>query len=250
VSDDQKGLVMQYDISGRYLGNYMESDWKVPENCLPIDSNSVVGTVFDVVFDDGEVAGLNYYIGRFDCSPSPSVRYIEICYDFTDPEIYTKMDILDFCADPHGLVYIVPDYTDYSIDVLASDGAMQGSIEPDVARLPKTDEEIDYELAEFEEEHVWDRAYTGGYEPIPYHRLIALAGVDHDRNLWVRRLDVTDRFFFDVWDVAGHLAFTASLEKFTQNPDLEFHIDENGMLAAIIESDVYPRVYRLSMLDE
>ncbi|MCK5786976.1 MAG: hypothetical protein KAH54_10540 [Candidatus Sabulitectum sp.] len=247
VSDDHKCLVMEFDISGNHLGSYLESEWKVPEHCLPIDSNSVVGAVFDVVFSEGEIEGLNYYVGRFDSSPDPSVRYDEICYEFTDPGMYTQIDILDFCVDPNGLVYIVPDHTDYLINVLSSDGTAQGQICPEVVRLEKTNEEMAAELAEFEESHVWDRGYTGGYEPIPYYRLISLVGVDADRNLWVRRMDVEGIYSFDLWDLSGNLVQTASAEKFTSNPDLEFHVDENGILGIITNSDVHPRVYRLEM---
>lgn len=250
VSDDYQCLVMQFDISGLHLGSYLESEWKVPEHCLPIDSNSVVGAVFDLVFCDGEIEGLNYYIGRFDSSPDASVRYIENCYEFTDPKMYNQIDILDFCVDPNGLVYIVPDHTDYLINILSSDCTAQGQIYPEVVRLSKSDAEIAAELSEFEENHLWDSAYTGGYEPIPYKRLISLIGVDGERNLWVRRMDVEEMFYFDVWDLSGNLTYTVSLEKFTSNPDLEFHIDANGMLGAITDSDVYPRVYRLEMLEQ
>lgn len=248
VADDYKCLVMEYDISGRYLGNYLESEWKVPEAFLPIDSNSLVGVVFDVEFCDGEIEGYNFYVGRFDSNQEPSVRYIEVRCGLGDPSLFIQIDILDFVVDPNGLVYIVPDHTAYIINVLSSDGTVQRQICPEVDRLAKTAEELDIELSEFEENHVWDSAYTGGYEPLPYHKLISLVGVDADRNLWVQRMDVDDEFTFDVWDLSGELQFRASMGKFTLNPDLEFHVDENGILGAIIDSDVHSRVYRLEML--
>ncbi|MCD4708058.1 MAG: hypothetical protein K8S62_10015 [Candidatus Sabulitectum sp.] len=250
VADDYKCLVMEYDISGRYLGNYLESEWKIPEHFLPIDSNSLVGVVFDVEFCDGEIEGFNFYVGRFDSSPEPSVRYIEVRRGMSDPSLYTQIDILDFEVDPNGLVYIVPDHTDYIINVLSSDGTVQRQICPEVDRLAKTGEELAIELSEFEENHIWDSAYTGGYEPLPYHKLITLVGVDADRNLWVQRMDAKDKFTFDVWNLSGDLQFRASLEKFTSNPDLEFHADENGILGAITDSDVHSRVYRLEMLEQ
>ncbi len=249
VADDQKCLVMEYDISGNYLGNYLESAWKIPESCLPIDSNSLVGVVFDIEVCDGEIAGFNFYIGRFDSDPEPSVRYIEVRTGISDLSLYTQIDILDFKVDPNGLVYIVPDHTDYTISVFSSDGILQNQIFSDVNRLAKTDEELAIELSEFEENHVWDSGYTGGYEPLPYSKLITLVGVDADRNLWVQRIDIEDEFVFDVWNLSGELQFQASLDKFTLNPDIEFHVDENGILAAITDSDVYSRVYRLKMLE-
>lgn len=250
VSDDRRCMIMEFDISGCYLGNYLESHWKIPEHCLPIDSNSLVGAVFDVVFSDGEIVGLNYYVGRFDSSPDPSVRYIELCYEFTDPKIYTQIDILDFCVDPNGLVYIVPDHTDYSINIISSDGAVQGQISPEIERLSKTSDEKAIELSEFEESHAWDSAYTGGYEPLSYHKLISVIGVDAERNLWVQRMDILDRYSFDIWDMSGNFVETLSIEKFTSNPDLEFHVDANGILGVISNSDVHPRVYRIKQCSE
>ena len=125
VADDYKCLVMEYDISGRYLGNYLESEWKIPEDFLPIDSNSLVGVVFDVEFCDGEIDAFNFYVGRFDSNQEPSVRYIEVRCGINDPSLYTQIDILDFGVDPNGLVYIAPDHTAYTINVLSSDGTMQ-----------------------------------------------------------------------------------------------------------------------------
>lgn len=250
VSDYYKCLLMEYNISGQYLGNYLESECKIPGDFSPIDSNSVVGVVFDVVFSDDEIEGFNYYIGRFDSSPEPSVRYIEILSDYSDMSQYTKIDILDFCVDPNGLVYIVSDYTNYDIDIFSSEGIAQYRISPAVDRLEKTDEEIASEISEFEESHIWDQAYTGGYQPSPYHRLIALAGVDADRNLWVQRMDIEDKFCFDVWSLNGELIHRVSLEKYTSNPDLTFRVDQYGMLGAISESDVYPRVYKFELLEQ
>lgn len=248
ISDDRKFVLMQFDISGSFLGNYLESDWKVPEHCLPIDSNSVVGSVFDVEFDGDEILALNYYVGRFDSSPVPSIRYIEVRYELTDPRMYTQMDIVDYCVDPSGQVYILPDHTNYLIKVLTSDGEEQDCINPEVTRLAKTDEEIDNELSEFEESHVWDRAYTGGYEPLPYRQLIDLVGVDSEGNLWVQRMDKENMFFFDLWDSSGDYLDSVIADKFTANPDLEFHVDPNGILGIVSNSDVYSRVYRLDII--
>lgn len=247
VADDYKCLVMEYDISGNYLGNYLESEWKIPQQFSPIDSNSLVGVVFDVEFCDGEIDGFNFYIGRFDSSPDPSVRYTEVKSGLSDASFYTKIDILDYCSDPNGLVYILPDYTDYKIDVFSSDGTSLNQIYSRIDRTEKTDEEIAAELSEFEENHIWDRAYTGGYEPLPYHRLISLAGVDAERNLWVQRIDVEDSFLFDVWNLSGELIYTVTLEKFTSNSDLTFHVDQRGILGAITNSEVHSRVYRFEM---
>ena len=248
ISDDHKFVLMQFDVSGSFLGNYLESGWKVPEHCLPIDSNSVVGSVFDVEFNGDETPALNYYVGRFDSSAEPSIRYIEVRYELTDPRMYTQMDIVDYCVDPNGLVYILPDHTNYLIDVLTSDGEEQGCINPEIIRLAKTEEEIGNELSEFEESHVWDSAYTGGYEPLPYRQLIDLVGVDSEGNLWVQRLDKENMFFFDLWDSSGDYLDSVIANEFTTNPDLEFHIDQNGILGIISNSDVYSRVYRLEMI--
>ena len=250
VPDDQKCIVMEYDISGNYLGNYLESGWKIPEDFFPIDSNSVVGVVFEPVYGEGEIEGFNFYIGRFDADPEPAVRYIEVYRDLHDPSLYTHIDILDYCIDSNGLAYIVPDHTDYLINVLNSDGVLLQQICPEITRLEKTDEEIAIELAVFEEDHLWDRGYSGGYEPLQYYKLISLVGIDKDRNLWVQRMDAENGFIFDVWDLSGSLIHTVALDEFTSNPDIEFYVDANGILGVIADSDVYPRVYRLEMIEQ
>lgn len=248
ISDDRKFVLMQFDISGSFLGNYLESGWKVPEHCLPIDSNSVVGAVFDVEFNGEETPDLNYYVGRFDSSAEASIRYIEVRYDLTDPRMYTQMDIVDYCVDPNGQVYILPDHTNYRIDVMTSDGEEQGCINPEVLRLEKTDEEMANELSEFKDSHVWDSAYTGGYEPLPYRQLIDLVGVDSEGNLWVQRMDKENMFFFDLWDSSGNYLDSVISEQFISNPDLEFHVDANGILGIISNSSVHSRVYRLEII--
>lgn len=249
ISDQYKLEVMEYDISGQYTGSYLTGERKIPSNIMQVDSNSIVGTIFDAEISDGQLQGVFYYIGRFDSNSNPSVKYFEIHSDMSDAAIYTELDMLDFQTSPSGRVFIVPDNTDYNIIVYSIDGSIEYEISPDVERLEKSTDQIQSEIDEFESNAVGDRAYTGGYQPSPYYQLISLAGVDSENNLWVQRYVSEAEYHIDVWDSTGNLAYTVSLQEFEYNPDLVFHVDCYGILGAIVDSDVYPRIYSFEIVN-
>lgn len=247
VSDTYRREIMEFDISGNYQGSYIsEEQESIPANFFQVDSNSILGNRLD--FEIGEDQYYcSYFVGRFDSSTNPSIRFEEFVSDLSTPEIYNKMDCLDYLADPSGNVYIALDNTEYIIEVLSADGVLEYTIHQDIARIPKTETEIQAELDEYEQYAMRSPLYPSGYEPTPFHPLISLAGVDHLGNLWVQRHNPENQVHFDVFDSAGDLVFTASLDNSAQREDMDFRIDAYGILGAVVDSDEYPRIYRFEL---
>lgn len=244
VSDQMKREVMTYDISGNYLGSYFTTDRYVPYRMFPIDSSSIVGAMLDL--EMGEQILFSFYIGRFESDSTASVVYNSVQWEWPAAEMYTDIELMEFVANPQGNVFLVQDNTNYLISVYSPEGNEIYKIEhPDVNRIPKTSEEIEEEIIDFESWAKEDQAYTGGYEPSPYHHLISLAGVDEEGNLWIERHDSDDGYKFDIWDATGNLFFTATFPAIENDPEFHFSVDQHGILAAIVDSEHFPQVYKL-----
>jgi hypothetical protein len=157
------------------------------------------------------------------------------------------MERLDFCADPSGRVFIAPDNTEYVIRVFTGDGVLDQTIQQSVARIPKTEDEIQAEIDEYEQLAAVNPSLAPGYEPSPYHPLISLAGIDHEGNLWVRQYNQEDSVNFDVFNPSGELVYTVSWEDPIIGESVEFRVDSYGILGAVIDSDEYPRIYRFEL---
>ena len=248
VSEPSMREVLEFDSTGAYIGKYMDTYVEsVPSDLYAVDSNSVVGYRYEVDLDGRELRSFTLCVGRFDAELDPSVRYYEYFTDLSTPDFYVVLDIVGYCADHLGRVYLVPGWTEYWVEVFNPDGSVAYEIAPEAARLEKTDEEIKIEIAEFEDSHTSDRGYTGGYEPPPFHPLIELAGVDTDGCLWIKRLDQEDGYLFDVWDSTGSPAYRVALGEFVGDLDITFHVDRYGILGANLDSDYYPRVYTFEL---
>lgn len=245
VADSWKHEVMEYDLSGEYTGCYLNAgEASVPNEMFQVDSNSIVASRLDLDLNTNPIQTL-FYIGRYDSESDPSIKYVELCFELTSSDIYRDMELLDYCASPAGKVYIVPDNTEYRIEVFSSNGDIEYLVNPEVERLEKSEEDIQLEVDEFEQaiRNGQINPAMQSFQPAPYNALIALAGVDSDGNLWVERLDSEEDYHFDVWDSTGSMAYTAVLQDNADIPDLSFKIDQYGILGANVDSDEYPRIY-------
>ncbi len=241
VSDSQKREVMEFNVSGNYSGSYIiESEESVPVYFYPVDSNSIVGTRMDTEFLEDQIL-CSYYVGRFDSDVDPTVKYAEIVSDISSPDFYTEMELIDFYADQNGRVYLVSDNSEYNIKVLSAGGSVEYEIIQDVERLPKSGEQIQLEIDEFEEFALNYQINLNDYKPNPYFQLFSLIGVDSEQNLWVQRFDSENGFIFDVFDTYGNLVFTVSVPGFSSDIEMMFRVDRNGILGSAAEP--YPRVY-------
>lgn len=245
VADPMKLAVMEFTPEGVYEGDLFTTDRYVPNRMFQVDSASITGSMMHL--EMGDQVFFSFYIGRFDGDSLPSVKYMTMSWEWPAPELYSEIEGIDFTAGAEGRVFIAPDNTSYLVSVFDPMGEELFRIEnTDLERLEKTPEEIEDEIEYFESWASEDQAYTGGYEPPPYRRLISLAGVDPQGNLWIERLDAEAGHSFDVWDDTGDLLFTASLSGF-DDIDLSFSVDRHGILAAVVDSEHYPRVFRLEM---
>lgn len=247
VSDEMKQEVMSFDIAGNYLGSYFTTDRYVPLSMYPLDSSSIAGLMMKLEMSDEEII-FSSIIGRFDASSIPSVVFNSREWIWPAPEMYTEINLIDFTADCEGNVFIAVDNTEYHISVYTPNGTELLQIErDDVNRMPKSPEEIQAEIDDFEEWAVQDQAYTGGYEPSPFYQLISLAGTDAEGNLWVVRHDSDIDYLFDIWNRSGDMIYTARLYRNEKDPGLFFSVDQIGIIAAISNSSRFERVYTLDI---
>ena len=249
IADSWRYEIMEFDLSGNYSGSYLNAgEASIPFEIYQVDSNSIVGSRLEVDLNSDPMQYL-FYIGRFDSNCNPNVKYEELCIELTSADIYRDIEMVDFFATPTGKVFIVPDYTEYIIEVFSSDGIFECVIDQEIERMQKSEEEIQLEIEEFEQAVSNNQVYIGvqGYQPAQYHQLISLAGVDADGKLWVERCDSEDGYSFDVWDLTGNLTYTVILQDIEDNLDLTFHVDQYGILGANVDSDQYPRIYTFKL---
>lgn len=245
VADEMKRKVLAFNPSGSFQGNYFATDRYVPYRMYSVDSASVVGSMLDLQM--GDPIFFSFYIGRFDEDSIPSVRYTTLQWEWPAPELYTDIELIDFVAGAKGYVYYTQDNTSYLISVFSPEGEEVALIvNPEVSRISKTPKEIEEEIEYFESWARQDQAYTGGYEPSPYHQLISLIGVDAEGNLWVERHGNEDGHHFDAWDDSGNLVFTTTFSGYNEI-DFLFTVDQYGMLAAVVDSEHYPRIFKLEL---
>ena len=249
VSDEGKQEIMEYDLKGEYLGSFVFTGGYVPYSMYPINSDTIIAdlNLFDM---EPDIPRYVHLVGGFNSGSSdPFQVFNEMSWDWTSAEFYSDIGLLDFTADTSGRIFIASDNTKYEITVFTLDGSEVAEINGQIERIRKTDEQIQLEIEEFEEWAVQDQAYMGGFQPPGYHQLISLAGIDADGNLWVQRHDSTGAVKFDVWDETYNRIFTVSNSGNDGTPELEFHIDTRGILAANTESEVYPRVYSFELMN-
>ena len=244
VADQMKQEVMAFSENGSYQGAYFNTERYVPYKMCAVDSSSIIGAMLKADMGEDGIL-MRYTISRYDESDHESVSFA--CFEWTlpAPELYTDIDLIDFSASRSGNVYIVRDNTEYEIEVYSPNGDYLTTLVSDeLNRVAKTQLEIQEETDVFESWAHQDQAYTGGYEPSPYHQLISLAGVDAGGNLWVMKYDVNDvDYVFDVWDSRGSIAYEARYSREDSN-NLTFYVDSTGIIAANRNSDRYPEVYR------
>ncbi len=252
VADEGKREVMEFSITGDYLGSYFTTERYVPHRMFPVDSSSIAGAILDLQMGEDQILfAVNF--ARFDGNSTPSVLFNRREWEWPAPELYTEIEMMHYTAAPDGTFYLTMDNTEYSVSIYSATGELTATIHrSDLPRIAKTEEEIEEETALFEERAVEDQAYTGGYEPCPYHSMISLAGVDADGNLWIERLDSdqeTEGCRFDVWDSTGNMVYTASFQEPEASSDILFHVDQYGILASVVDPDLFPRVLFLELED-
>ena len=243
VADEMKQEIMEYSAAGDYLGSFYFSGGYVPYSMYPVDAEYIQADM--ITFDmDCEIPQYVYTIcGIRSGDTEISQDYYSLSWDWTSADFYRDIELLEFAGSSSGLLFLVPDVTDYTVKVFSMDGEIISEIEGSMERIRKSEEQIQTEIEEFEEWAQQDQAYMGGYRPSDYEVIISVTGVDSNGYLWIERHVSADSYNFDVWDYSGELIAQALLPKNPEIPELEFHINEYGLLGANVDSDDYPRVY-------
>lgn len=221
------------------------------------DGNAIIG-LMRVVDTDNSLIG--YSLARLEGDPEPVFIYVEEMVPF-DPSMigpgYIESTV-DFASDHQGRVFISVKSTDsYRVDGYLPDGERFLSIEQPFEPVPKTQEEIDMEIEDFND-FLQRMSSSGGgrghsalrnlniseikHEPIPYRYSIADLAIDGQDRIWVRRGSEIHPCF-DVYDLEGELLLEVSVE--TEDPEAdrwEIVITDQGILAYTDDPVDYPRI--------
>ena len=243
VADEVKQEIMGYSSDGDYIGSFFNSDGYVPYNMYPVDSSFVQVDLITLDMNS-EIPQYVYTVcGIHSNDAEVLLDYYSMSWDWTSADFYRDIELLDFAGSSSGRLFLVPDVTDYEILVFSQEGEIISEIEGSLDRIRKSEEQIQREIEEFEEWARQDQGYMGGYRPSDYEVIISIVGVDSDGHLWVRRHCSSDLYEFDIWEYSGELLSQAYFPKRPDIPELEFHMNEFGLLGANTNSDEYPRVY-------
>ena len=244
VCDAMKHQIMTFMLDGTFEGVFMTSQRYVPYAIIPRIDSSFVGSLSGL--DMGDRAVMSYEVSLYRDSLVPEVTFFKDEWVFPDADIYTETSLIDFCCGFSGPVYVCPDITSYHIDIYTDEGVLIGAIErSDIARRPKTTDEIDRERSEWD---VWlrqDEAYAGDYEPYPFKPVIQIAGVDSLLRLWVRLEDSEGAVRFDIWDGQGRLVGNAIIPWDTESIPVYSSVDTGGVFLITDEDADEVKVFRL-----
>lgn len=250
VADEMKQEIMEYSSGGEYIGSFYYSGGYVPYSMYPVDSVSIQADLLAFDFDS-EIPQFVYTLCAIHSSDvEVSQEYYKLQWDWTSADFYRDIELLDFAGSSSGMLFLVPDVTEYRIAVFSFQGELINEIEGSMNRVRKSEEQIQEEIEEFEEWAQQDQAYMGGYQPSEYETIISIAGIDANGNLWVQRHESPDSYKFDIWSYSGELTARAYFPWNPELQELEFHVDECGLLGANVNSEEYPRVYCFAVENE
>ena len=256
VTDIAGGTICVFDDSLNWKENIIGFFPRPPLTVRTAGDSAFVGML--PAFDREEGL-MGYSIVRMENSSEPETVYDEQMQTFDPSRLGPMRDEEDpiFTSDNAGNVFIAGPGSDaVSITGYLPDGEVFFSIEENVERAEKTDEELLREQEEFEE-FSSRMSGRGGrmsgieliFDPILYRRAVTDLGVDSEERLWVR-LGSYRYPFWNVYDLEGKLLFTASFE--TDDQDIDYtvvRITENGATAWIPDPMTWPRVLVLEVPD-
>jgi len=251
VSDMGANAISVYNDSLEWVRDITGFFPRPPFLMTAAGDSAVVGMM--PAFDRQE--GLRgFTIARLEMESEPSVVYMEEMRPF-DPSMFGPQGDEQepvFTSDLEGRVFIARPGSDaVRITGYLSDGEEFLSIDENIEKAEKTEEEIAAEREDYEEfTSRSGRRMTrssDSYDPAPYRRAVTELGVDADGRLWVR-LGTYRYPYWMVYDMEGQLLFTASLEM--NDPDLDdmsVRINENGITAWVPDPTTWPRVFIVEM---
>jgi len=256
VSDMAGGAICVFDDSLNWKDNIIGFFPRPPFTVRTAGDSAFVGMLPAFNREEG-LSG--YAIARMENSSEQVTVYSEEMHVFDPSRIgplgAEKNPI--FTSDNAGHVFISEAETDViKITGYTQDGEPFLSINESVEKAEKSEEELAYEEAEFEEFSARMGSRGGRmsgmeltFDPILYRRAVTDLGIDSENRLWVR-LGSYRYPFWNIYDYEGQLVSTASLEM--DDPDIDYmtvRITENGTVAWVPDPSTWPRVLVLEIQD-
>jgi hypothetical protein len=225
-----------------------------------LDDGSFVGWMLDIDRDEEQVL-CSITLGRWSGPVEPDVTYHVLDWEMPMPRSDGSVELADYrrtgiiaCASRRtGRVFCsIQDVDIFEIQGCEPDGTPFLHIaDPDFSAVPKTDEELEAELARRTSD---SRRLTGlsrEIRPDPCRMAIRSMFVDGEERLWVR-LGYYREIVFRVYDMGGEVLFHAILDYPGDVLDLwnwVMEVDEGGFLAYVENPEEYPRVYMMELVE-
>ncbi|MCD4774547.1 MAG: hypothetical protein K8S15_00685 [Candidatus Aegiribacteria sp.] len=254
VSDMAGGAICIFDDSLNWRENIIGFFPRPPFTVRTAGDSAFVGMLPSFNREEGL---MGYSIVRMENSSEPVTVYDEQMQAFNPSRVgpLGAEEAPIFTSDNTGHVFIAAPGSDaVSITGYDQDGEVFLTIEENVERVEKNEEELVREQAEFEELSARIGSRGGRmsdvnmiFDPILYRRMVTDLGIDSRDRLWVR-LGAFRYPFWNVYNFEGELLFTASME--TDDPDIDdmvVRITENGATAWIPDPMTWPRVLVLEI---
>jgi hypothetical protein len=152
----------------------------------------------------------------------------------------------------YGFVCVAPEPLDDPILLLFNDdGSMIDTLSLPYPVIPKTQEEIEEEIAYIEGYYNnlisgYGMHFEWEWEPYPNHPMISSIGVDSLNRIWVQR-GFEHQITFDLYDLSGEHLMTAVLPDRNNIHHWEFFINENGIIAVPQDITNHYVIYLLSL---
>ncbi len=252
VSDYMAKKLIFYNSDLVYTGSMGSFFPSPPDRTLFLNDSMFVGTEIDYEMNDqGILAGFVVALWDTD-SLEPEVFYFRdlALLDPANPFNSEATQPISTIS-PEGMVYTSVQSTDeYVIHGWNTDGSQLFTISESYTRVPKTQEEINYERETtrgFMSRAGIPDSWLDSFEPEPFHYAISSLGIAPDGNLWVG-LGYYSHPVFSVYDPhSGEYLFTAALECPENKRKLSVIMNRWGFTALAPMPDSWPRVYLLEI---
>jgi len=255
---DHASGTQRFQQSGEFIE--LRTDFQgqnVPQWAWGVNDLGYVGAVTEMEMID-DVLTVNFIIGRWDDDPQCSVEYFRNSFPFNpermDEFLSNSFFSATFAAAEDGTAFVAPISSDrYIVNVYNQDGSLYSTIEREMPRIEKNEEEILEETAMItailKERGIPEDQIR--YTPDPFRWMIPPQGLgaDGEGRVWVAN-GASDEVIMDVYSREGdHLAVVRF--QGVKNPDimdyLNIKVQPERILIYSLQDPDYPRLYVVDM---
>ena len=259
-SDNTIGILDHGQGVNRYSpeGDFIElmTDFQgqsVPQWAWGVNDMGYVGA-FTSIAQTEEGLEASFLIARWDSLAEHSVEYFSNSFLYqperSDEMLKNTLFSASFTASEDGAVYVAPTSSEnYLINIHEPDGSTAGTIERDLPRVEKSQEELAEETAMIEamlrERGVPEHMIM--YQPDPYRWMIQPQGmsVDGRGRLWARS-GTAPEVLMDVYSPQGEHLAVLRIEGVTQPGTMDFlsvKAQKDRLLVYSLQAPDYPKLY-------